>query len=348
MLSIERQKTVVMLLYEARNFHLQKIKTPTSDFIDCTKHFSLNKNVQIRVLNVSDTVKHKEIGFRLLGNKSLAKRMTHFVSSACEDNQQLQLSQYIKINKKDVKCIFNDLEKTKFFQSNNDNQIPLNLMDGALFGNDSTSYLYCRLFAEKIGILVGKSSSLNLFTTSVLSHQITDGTIVTILPDEGKSDFDVIFNTNWNKNNGLHYNIAQPENAKLFYVQSNNQSNENIDSYRCNDAELNWRNGRIGDVHYLLDPPLNEEKNLWSKYKNYSSRRFLNKIEPNGTLDDYKGHYKNIDPSSSINRSTSDYMISDTYSRLTSLHNKKKQNITLIGIHLILHKHKKMNFIRNG
>ena len=103
-----------------------------------------------------------------------------------------------------------------------------------------------------------------------------------------------------------------------------NQINENIDSYRYKDAELNWRNGRTGDVDHLLEPPLNEEKILWSKYKNYSSSQYLEEIEPNGTLDDYKGHYKNIDPSSSINRSTSDYMISVIYSRLTKQNNKKK------------------------
>ena len=143
MFSHEQKKNVVMLLYEVDKDEVQPINKPTSDLIDCSKHFSLSKKVEIMVLHECNIRKHKEIGFRLLQNRSLAKRMTHFVSSANKKANQIQVAQYLKCNKKTLKCIFNDVENTNLLDYVKDKDITLDVVDGALFGNDATSYHYC-------------------------------------------------------------------------------------------------------------------------------------------------------------------------------------------------------------
>ena len=73
-----------------------------------------------------------------------------------------------------------------------------------------------------------------------------------------------------------------------------------------------------------------EEKKLWSRYKEYNDYYSHTELDPErGTLDDPLNHYRNIDPSGSLNRQSSDFMLHETYHQL-----KRKGKLRLSKLHL--------------
>lgn len=86
------------------------------------------------------------------------------------------------------------MEGTNFLDYAIDKDNMLDIVDGALFFNDATSFYFCWKFAINNGILVGKALVLNLYNSSALSSIIKEGTIVTILPDTGIYHLNNIFN----------------------------------------------------------------------------------------------------------------------------------------------------------
>lgn len=59
--------------------------------------------------------KYKDIGYHFHKLQSGTINMSYFVSSLCQNNHQIRVAKYLKYNNKQLKRIFNDVEKTDLF-----------------------------------------------------------------------------------------------------------------------------------------------------------------------------------------------------------------------------------------
>jgi len=123
------------------------------------------------------------------------------------------------------------------------------VIDGAVLGDDKSSFRTVRMVAESSGVLLGGSSGLNLHAARVLSSHIEEGTIVTVLCDSGVKYLSKIFNDEWLEAKGLD--------AQL----------KDVTEY-----DVHWKNGD--------SKPTEEEENdsLWGRDQEERELRFLDEV----------------------------------------------------------------------
>jgi len=143
------------------------------------------------------------------------------------------------------------------------------IVDGAQRGDDASSFYTCRKMASELGVLVGGSSGLNLHAASVLSGEIDNGVIVTVLPDSGLKYLSKIFNDEWMKDKGLMGTESKPENDSIYWRPDRDtfgvklkdtSSFPNISSSIPNDEriaasteEMNPKEQTESELHFLED-----------------------------------------------------------------------------------------------
>eukprot|EP00039_Didymoeca_costata_P027290 m.18096 g.18096 ORF g.18096 m.18096 type:complete len:885 (-) comp6199_c0_seq1:21-2675(-) len=123
------------------------------------------------------------------------------------------------------------------------------VVDGAVQGDDQSSFRMVRMVAESSGILLGGSSGLNLHSARVLSGNIEEGTIVTVLCDSGIKYLSKIYNQQWLDERKLDAPLKDVSEYPLY-----------------------WKNG-------CADPSEEDENdNLWSRDDDEKELRFLEEM----------------------------------------------------------------------
>jgi len=122
-------------------------------------------------------------------------------------------------------------------------------IDGAVMGDDSSSFRMVRTVAESSGVLLGGSSGLNLHAARVLSSHIKEGTIVTVLCDSGVKYLSKIYNDEWLQAKNLDKPLAD------------------VSKY-----EVHWKNGS----HEVTEDEENDS--LWGREQEEKELRFLDEV----------------------------------------------------------------------
>jgi len=123
------------------------------------------------------------------------------------------------------------------------------VIDGAVQGDDKSSFRTVRMVAESSGVLLGGSSGLNLHAARVLSSHIKEGVICTVLCDSGVKYLSKIFNDDWLRAK----NLDEPLRDVKEY-------------------DIHWVNGRHN--------PTSDEENdsLWGREEEEKELRFLDEV----------------------------------------------------------------------
>lgn len=102
-------------------------------------------------------------------------------------------------------------------------------IDGAVQGDDTSSFRICRMVAESSGVLLGGSSGLNLHAARVLSSHIEEGVIVTVLCDSGVKYLSKIFNDDWIEAKGFDRPLSDVEKYAVYWKKADQVPSESGD-----------------------------------------------------------------------------------------------------------------------
>ncbi len=113
------------------------------------------------------------------------------------------------------------------------------VIDGAVQGDDKSSFRTVRMVAESSGVLLGGSSGLNLHAARVLSSHIKEGVICTVLCDSGVKYLSKIFNDDWLQAKNLDEPLRDVKEYDIHWVNGrhNPTSDEENDSLWGREAE---------------------------------------------------------------------------------------------------------------
>ena len=100
------------------------------------------------------------------------------------------------------------------------------VIDGAVRGDDSSSFRTVRMVGESAGILLGGSSGLNLHAARVLSSHIKEGVIVTVLCDSGVKYLSKIFNDEWLNEKNLDKPLKEVSEYEMFWKDGHHVATE--------------------------------------------------------------------------------------------------------------------------
>ena len=216
--------------------------------------------------------------------------ITHFIAGSSTGGTLTGTARYLKAVNPDIKSVLAD-PRGSVLWDNFVNDVPENelvvgkwetegvgkdsipgclswdVVDGATQGDDATSFFTCRKVARELGILVGGSAGLNLNACAVLSGQIEQGTIVTVLPDSGVKYLSKIFNDEWMQTKGFIGKEKNPKNGSIYWKPGSDDPCANQPSSRmfpknrcalqndprpeCKDDELNPREQTEAELRFL-------------------------------------------------------------------------------------------------
>ncbi|CEF98808.1 Tryptophan synthase beta subunit-like PLP-dependent enzymes superfamily [Ostreococcus tauri] len=145
-------------------------------------------------------------------------------------------------------------------------------IDGAVKGCDASSFRICRMVAESSGILLGGSSGLNLHAARVLSSQIKEGVIVTVLCDSGVKYLSKIFNDEWLESKNLNQPLSDVKNFQVAWKKDQSEASDDEDA----------------------------DHGLWSRDDEEKELRFLDEIATH-MVEYYRNSARAADPVSTYN-----------------------------------------------
>jgi len=134
-------------------------------------------------------------------------------------------------------------------------------IDGAILGDDTSAFGTVRQVGKTLGVLLGGSSGLNIHSARVLSSNIEEGVIVTVLPDSGVKYLSKMYNDDWLEEMNLDGDLKDLSEYPMFWkpgaeaiTKSQKEEDDTLWSSESDEKELQFL-GEVADqmVEYHRD-----------------------------------------------------------------------------------------------